>query len=425
MWKTHHWIKLEWSCYEQKKGSDAHIFQSYKLRSGFSGVCVTQESTDVMETYAHIACLCTGREGYGIGHVLKTIACNFPGMLFVYQEDGPMSRWLCEHQMRTRQLESMVYYSIQPGQSTMSSLFKYCTLYFHMRKAAEDLKGILDAEKINIIHTHCLPNHLMISLLPKRHYRKIWHVHSIIDEKRLWGLNKAIYSIAVDRGATDLVCVSQYAMRQFNVKKAIKHVVHNGVEQVYSSPLNRDFKPPFHLMAAGRMVRYKGFHLCLAVFAAIRKQGLDAHLHICGGPLEGNSYYQELTNLSKMLGIAPDVTFHGFVSDIRQRNKQMHLALLLNTKTESCGIWVQEAMLDGLPVVATRCGGPEELIDDGQNGFLVSKTDTENQARAITRLLTDETFYRKISQAAYQKAAGKFTTQAFVENIRNIYGLKD
>ncbi|MDD5010726.1 MAG: glycosyltransferase family 4 protein, partial [Phycisphaerae bacterium] len=353
-----------------------------------------------METYAHIACLCTGREGYGIAHVLKAIAHNFPGMLFIYQEDGIMSRWLCEHKMRTRRLESMVYYRIQPGQSTVSGLFKYCTLYFRMRKAAEDLKAILDAEKINVIHTHCLPNHLMASLLPKRHYRKIWHVHSVINEKRLWGLTKVIYSMAVDRGATDLICVSQYAMRKFNVKKAKKHVLCNGIEQVYSSPLNRDFKPPFHLIAVGRMVRYKGFHLCLAALAAIRKQGIDAHLHIYGGPLERNPYYQELMNLSKTLEITSDVTFYGYVDDIRQRTRDMHLALHLHTEIEPCGIWVEEAMLDGLPVVATRCGGPEELIDDGQNGIFVSKADTDDQSQAITRLLTDETLYRRMSQSA-------------------------
>jgi glycosyltransferase involved in cell wall biosynthesis len=73
---------------------------------------------------------------------------------------------------------------------------------------------------------------------------------------------------------------------------------------------------------------------------------------------------QRLEQLSRELGIERDVRFHGALGrdDARQvlRNSDF---LVLPSLEETFGVVVVEAMAEGKPVVATRCGGPEEIVD--------------------------------------------------------------
>lgn len=57
---------------------------------------------------------------------------------------------------------------------------------------------------------------------------------------------------------------------------------------------------------------------------------------------------------------------------------------------EGLGLSLQEALFHGCACVATRCGGPEDLIDDGVNGLLVPRADVSSLAQALDRLMSDE-----------------------------------
>ncbi len=69
-----------------------------------------------------------------------------------------------------------------------------------------------------------------------------------------------------------------------------------------------------------------------------------------------------------------------------------HLAgadlLVLPSYYESFGLVLVEAMACGIPVVATRCGGPEQIVDPA-SGLLVEVGDSAGLARAVERVLAD------------------------------------
>lgn len=75
---------------------------------------------------------------------------------------------------------------------------------------------------------------------------------------------------------------------------------------------------------------------------------------------------------------------------------------LLPSETEGFGLPGLEAMACRCPVVATRCGGPEEFVQDGVNGYLVEVGDIEAMAERITRVLQDTALHTRLSHAAFE-----------------------
>lgn len=92
-------------------------------------------------------------------------------------------------------------------------------------------------------------------------------------------------------------------------------------------------------------------------------------------------------------------------------------AWLLPSRSEGFGLPGLEALACGTPVVATRCGGPEDYVDDGRNGVLVDVDDAAAMSEGLLRLvgLTSEAWQR-FSDAA-QRTARAYRWEASAETL--------
>ena len=99
------------------------------------------------------------------------------------------------------------------------------------------------------------------------------------------------------------------------------------------------------------------------------------------------------------LGLQKHVRFVGFERDIFNLLSVSEL-LVHPSHSEGFGIAILEAMAVGLPVVATRCGGPEEMIDSGTSGLLVPVSDPAALGDAIRAVLADPAQGRRMGQGA-------------------------
>jgi glycosyltransferase involved in cell wall biosynthesis len=140
----------------------------------------------------------------------------------------------------------------------------------------------------------------------------------------------------------------------------------------------------FRLLFVGEMeTRRKGVDYLLRAMSLLRERGLDVCLDIMGGGRHKEMY----KDMAAKLGLAAVCRFHGAVPH-RQIASLMAGANLfvLPSLAETFGVVLVEAMAAGLPVVATRCGGPEEVVTPDV-GVLVDPADPQALADAIADVL--------------------------------------
>lgn len=162
------------------------------------------------------------------------------------------------------------------------------------------------------------------------------------------------------------------------------------------------------LVAVGRLTNQKGFDNLLKAWKIVSREYPDWTLEIVGdGPDK-----KALMNLSDTLGIN-NVIFYGNSSNVQERY-QSASGFVLSSRYEGFGLVIVEAMAHGLPCISFACqSGPNELIEDEVNGYLVDDQNIEELARKIQKYIALD-YEKKIAMSI----AAKQTSQRFLpENI--------
>jgi len=157
----------------------------------------------------------------------------------------------------------------------------------------------------------------------------------------------------------------------------------------------------------------KGLDILLNSLADITN--LDYTLHI-GGSGKLFDYYQ---NLAKKLNIHKNCVF--YKSILPENTPEFFLKLhffILPSFNESFGIVLLEAMSSGIPVIATKCGGPEEFVTN-EVGLIVERGNTESLTQAIKDMITNYENYDKNVIRSYVKE--NFSAEIYSKKINEIY----
>jgi len=134
---------------------------------------------------------------------------------------------------------------------------------------------------------------------------------------------------------------------------------------------------------------------------------------------------ETLENQVKRLGLQDRVIFHGFVPQHQcPALLQSSDALVLPSLYECGGAVVLEAMAMGLPVLATRWGGPADYLDE-ETGVLVDPT-TETQfiedlADGLVRLAQSPDLRRKLGAAGRKRVEEHYDWERKIDKIIEIY----
>ena len=174
----------------------------------------------------------------------------------------------------------------------------------------------------------------------------------------------------------------------------------------------------FVIGSTGRMNQdsHKRFSDLINAFEIFARGKQNVKLLLVGDGKEKLSYEK----LVSTLNISNKVIFCGYQSDVTLFYQMMDVFSLVSAR-EAFGLVLAEAMLNKLPVVATRVGGMKFIVEDQQTGFLVEPF----QIEAIAEKL--EYFYQypdqrvQMGENGYEKALNNYTEEVYVNNIENLY----
>ena len=156
----------------------------------------------------------------------------------------------------------------------------------------------------------------------------------------------------------------------------------------------------------GRLAPWKGQDVAIRAVADL--PGVE--LWIVGEALFGEDEYAEsLRGLARALGLADRVKFLGFRDDVVELMQRADVVLHTSRAPEPFGRVVVEAMLSARPLVATRGGGVEEIVDDGHTGLLATMGDSGDLARCVRRLLDDPEYAKRLALAASVTARNRYS----------------
>lgn len=171
----------------------------------------------------------------------------------------------------------------------------------------------------------------------------------------------------------------------------------------------------------GRLHPDKGIETLLSGFKVIQDSLPQIQLWVVGGPMPNeDAYAEKLKRKVAQLRIEHKTRFFGWRHDALDLMAGLDL-LAVPSKKEPLGRVYVEAMLMGIPVIATASGGTAEAIDDQATGLLFPPNDHKALAQSALRILNNDGFRNKLTASAKQEATKRFGKDQYINGVQSVY----
>ena len=294
---------------------------------------------------------------------------------------------------------------MRPLRKTLSSLFSYLpALLFSSRKLLAHLRR-LGADRLQINDFHFAEG-AVVRLLGFRGRIVTW---IRIDPKR-YGLIGRLWLALARWSSDDLVVVSNF------IASRLPSGYRSTPIYDAATPADRGRRAPGkRLLFVGNYIEGKGQDDAIRAFHRIALQFPEAELLFHGSDMgldKNRAYRQSLEQLAASRKGGERIHLRDFLSDPATAYREAYAALNFS-HSESFSLTCLEASANGLAVIATRCGGPQEIIDDGHNGYLVPVGDVASMADRMADLLSDGTRTEAMGEAGRHLVATRFNAEEF------------
>ena len=188
---------------------------------------------------------------------------------------------------------------------------------------------------------------------------------------------------------------------------------------------------PYSLFVGNGASALKGAHFAVRALAQLRNQFPQARLYIAGRapsqvarkPVQRLfDYPVYLRNLIRDLGVADRVTFTGELNAVQmaERMRKSHV-FILPSLIENSPNSLGEAMLMGVPSVASYAGGVPSMATDESEVLMYRANDSAMLAFQVQRLFRDDSLSYGLSKAARKRAIGTHNPDAVIDTLLAVY----
>lgn len=269
----------------------------------------------------------------------------------------------------------------------------------------------------------------------------IYTVHGWVFNEPLKKWKKSFYFYAekiTSRFKDRLICVSEFD-RKIAIEKKIAPaekltVIHNGIEPINFLPGEQAKKklcfqvPPLLdkergtegeviIGSIGNLYKTKGFEYLIEAVSILIK---DYKLPITAVVIGGGNERKNLESLVKKSELEKNFFLVGRIDNAAQLLTAFDIYVCSSVK-EGLSYTIIEAMMAGLPIIATNVGGNPELIKDNKTGLLVKSKNSKQLANKIKQFINNPELRRILSSQAKINARKNFGLDKMIKKTKKIY----
>lgn len=181
-------------------------------------------------------------------------------------------------------------------------------------------------------------------------------------------------------------------------------------------------KDTVSLLYLSNYIQGKGQDDALEAFAKAYCVNNNMRITFAGGDMgmeKNKAYRQQLEQRAVTLGLGKVVSFEPFNADVEGAIKNADIVLNFS-EAESFSMTCLEAAYYGTALIATRCGGPEEIIDNAKTGITVPVKDREAMKDAILLLAGNAVLRTQYAAAGKAYVRQKFNTANYIQAMEEI-----
>ena len=291
--------------------------------------------------------------------------------------------------------------------------------------AARKLARIARERKVDIIHAHVARDYAPAAFAA----RFAPATRLVVTRHVLFPLSRAHRLVLSN--VSRVIAVSEPVARALRSQSIFDagtiRVVENGVDLARFERARAGAEPdthgrPFRVGIIGELSALKGQEEFVRAAALIRSDfGGRVEFLIAGEDnSRGGEYRARIERLVHELNLADDVRLLGRVEDAPSLFVKLDV-LVSASYSEAFGLAMAEALVCGVPVVATETSGSQSIIEDGVNGLLVPRGDVRALAAAVASLLSDEERRLALGASARHSARERFSLKRMVEATERVY----
>jgi len=288
----------------------------------------------------------------------------------------------------------------------------------------------------DMVHANCVPSaYAAMKASKKKPFVFTQHNNEEIIRTYAHFVGVKLYETIMSKiieNAASIISVSKSVAKEMESRYGVKSkTIYNGVDLDFFTPENdgKEFRDRYSLgdsrivLFVGKIDKRKGLEYLAHAFEKVKRNVKNTKLVIVGKTrFEEDSYLNKIMEMMEAFGILDSVYFTGEISiEMLQEAYRACDVFVMPSITETFGIVVIEAMASGKPVVVTRSGGPEELVVDGKNGFVVGPRDSEALADRIITILTDESLAERMGRYGRIHAERNFNWDKTAVETMKVY----
>lgn len=295
---------------------------------------------------------------------------------------------------------------------------------------ASKMAEVIKEEKLDILHVHYAIPHAVCAVLARDMSGENIGIVTTLHGTDISVLGEdSTLALAIKYGIdhSDIVTTVSNALKKETYERieTVKPIetIYNFVDEDVFHPMNgTELKAKFGIKEDERVLihvsnfrKIKNIPHVIDAFLKVREV-MPAKLLLVGDGPEKHRVMEQVKSSS----YPDDVLFLGKQENVAELFSISDLKLLLSEK-ESFGLVLLEAMACGVPGIGTNIGGIPEVIEHGENGYIVELGDIDAVASYAIELLSDEEKLSQFRISAIEAVQTKFRSEAIIEQYEKLY----